>query len=61
MATTTTTADLVVNASTTITASGATNALTGLAWTSSQTVELDFNVANTDQVTPMVFVVELIQ
>ena len=33
----------------------------GMSWTSNQTIELDFNVANTDQVTPGSFVVELIQ
>lgn len=33
----------------------------GMAWTSSQTIEVDFNVAATDQVTPGSFVVELIQ
>ena len=35
--------------------------LTGLAWTSSQTLAYTFNVANTDQVTPLFFLVELIQ
>ena len=35
--------------------------LTGLAWTSAQTLTVTFNVANTDQVTPLFFLVELIQ
>lgn len=37
------------------------NSLTGLAWTSSQTLAVTFNVANTDAVTPLFFLVELIQ
>lgn len=35
--------------------------LTGLAWTSAQTLAVTFNVPNTDQVTPQFFLVELIQ
>lgn len=35
--------------------------LTGLAWTAGQTLAVTFNVANTDQVTPLFFLVELIQ
>lgn len=35
--------------------------LTGLAWTSGQTLAATFNVANTDQVTPLFFLVELTQ
>ena len=38
-----------------------TTTLTGLAWTSSQTLAVTFNVANTDAVTPLFFLVELIQ
>ena len=38
-----------------------TTRLTGLAWTSNQTIAFTFNVANTDQVTPLFFLVELIQ
>lgn len=37
------------------------NTLTGLAWTSSQVLTLTFNVANTDAVTPIQWIVELIQ
>jgi len=37
------------------------NTLTGLAWGSNQTVAFTFNVANTDQVTPILWLVELIQ
>lgn len=36
-------------------------AVSSLAWTSNQTVELDMNSANTEQVTPQIFVIELIQ
>lgn len=35
--------------------------LTGLAWTAGQTLAFTFNVANTDQVTPLFLLVELIQ
>ncbi len=35
--------------------------LTGLAWSSSQTLLLTFNAANTDSVTPIQWIVELIQ
>ena len=35
--------------------------LTGLAWASSQVLMLTFNVTNTDQVTPIQWIVELIQ
>lgn len=35
--------------------------LTGLAWTSGQTLAATSNVANTDQITPLFFLVELIQ
>ena len=38
-----------------------TTSLTGLAWTAGQTLAFTFNVANTDQVTPLFFLVELIQ
>lgn len=38
-----------------------TTSLTGLAWTAGQTLAVTFNVANTDQVTPLFFLVELIQ
>ena len=35
--------------------------IAGLAWSSSQTLSLTFNVANTDQVTPIQWLVEQIQ
>lgn len=37
------------------------NSLTGLSWTAGQTLAVTFNVANTDQITPLFFLVELIQ
>jgi hypothetical protein len=42
-------------------APGTVGSLTGLAWTSSQALTLTFNVAATDQVTPIQWLVELIQ
>jgi hypothetical protein len=36
-------------------------ALTGLAWSSSQVLKFTFNVANTDQVTPILWLVEVVQ
>lgn len=41
--------------------SGSIAALTGVVWASNQALEVDVNVANTDQITPFVFVVELVQ
>jgi hypothetical protein len=43
------------------TVAGGTAALTGLAWGSSQTLQFTFNVANTDQVTPVLWLVEVVQ
>lgn len=40
---------------------GQATTLTGLAWSSSQTLQFTFSVANTDQVTPIFWNVELIQ
>lgn len=40
---------------------GSSAAYTGLAWSSSQVLQLTFNVAATDQVTPVQWLVELIQ
>lgn len=42
-------------------AGGQATTLTGLAWSSSQTLQFAFTVANTDQVTPIFWNVELIQ
>lgn len=42
-------------------AGGQAATLTGLAWSSSQTLQFAFTVANTDQVTPIFWNVELIQ
>ena len=44
-----------------VAAAGAGNVANGLSWASSQVVNFTFNVANTDTVTGMQFVVELLQ
>ncbi|MGC2828319.1 MAG: hypothetical protein WB994_01635 [Candidatus Acidiferrum sp.] len=45
----------------TVTGAAPAIALTGLAWSSSQILKFTFNVANTDAVTPILFLVELVQ
>jgi hypothetical protein len=45
----------------TVTGAAAAVALTGLAWSSSQVLKFTFNVANTDQVTPILWLVEVVQ
>jgi hypothetical protein len=43
------------------TTAGGSSALAGLAWSSSQTLQFTFNVAATDQVTPILWLVEVVQ